>query len=199
MSWSVGAATLPKSGQTVPGDAAWVWSNDDKVRVVVVDGVGHGLRASFVLQKIQKSNVLQVNTDMAVLLSRMNTVLSGTIGAVCLIVDLFEGSEFVHLEYAGVGNVRFWTQSTVGKALEGRPGVLGQRFPRRIDVQHIPLDKGERIFIATDGVRTAAERQSRHLPLECNSMVHVHSLLHDHHNPSDDGTLVVICHTSEKS
>lgn len=197
MPWSVGAATLPKQGQSVPGDAAWTWSDESWTRVVVVDGVGHGRRAALALQQLQTSEALQPATDIAHLLHNMHAALQGTIGAACMVADAHFLDGSIHLRCAGVGNVRLWTQRSIGASFEGRPGVLGQRFPNRIDVRSCTLGADERIFLATDGVQQNVEPESRLLPLDCMSLNHVHTLLHAHHNPADDGTLVVLCHCKE--
>lgn len=193
MAWSVGAATLPKRGQAIPGDAAWTWTAETQARVVVADGVGHGRRAAAVLESLQRSGVLGPSTDPEELLRRMHAVLQGSIGAVCMVVDVSVGPGRTHVRWSGVGNVRLWTQHAVNQPVEGRPGVVGQRLPHRLEVRDLTMTGRERIFVATDGVRRSVEAASRQLPRSCDSLDHVHSLLHAHHNPSDDGTLVVLC------
>jgi hypothetical protein len=191
--WSVGAATVPAIGCAVPGDAAWTWTGAQGARAVVVDGTGHGDRAARACHTLQDSGVLDPDTELQELLRRMHTALASTIGAAAMVADVTDTPEGALLRFAGVGNVRLWSSISLRVPWEGRPGQLGHRFPRRVDVQEVYLQPGERVFLATDGVRSAVHGESRALPPGCASTAFAHALLHGNHNSRDDGTVVLLC------
>lgn len=193
LGWSVGAATVPAIGCAVPGDAAWTWSGARGARAVVVDGTGHGERAALACHTLQDSGVLDSQTEVEELLRRMHRVLGSTIGAAAMVADVQDTPEGALLRFAGVGNVRLWSGVSLRVPWEGRPGQLGHRFPRRLDVHELRLHPGERVYIATDGVRSTVHGESRALPSGCASTAFAHALLHGNHNHRDDGTVVLLC------
>src|SRR5262249_13366746 len=49
--FQVGAVSVPKSGETVCGDAWWAEPDGPRVRVLVADGLGHGVEAARAAQE----------------------------------------------------------------------------------------------------------------------------------------------------
>ena len=191
--WVSGAATLPAFGCVVSGDAAWTWVKGERARAVVVDATGHGVRAAEACERLSASGVVGEPAERVQLLRRMHEVLAGTVGAAALVADVQQVPRGAVLRYAGVGNVRLWTQHAIRVPKTGRPGQLGHRLPRVIADHEVLLGGSECVFIATDGVRSSVlETEEVTTPVSA-PLALAKSLLHHHQNGLDDATIALIC------
>jgi hypothetical protein len=153
LAWAQAGRSLP--GQEVSGDAAWVEENGTKVRVAVLDGLGHGPEAhaasALALERLPQLRALSLEAafqtlDQALLRSR---------GAALSMADL--DLEAGHLRWAGVGNVE-------GVLLKGKDpgrlrerlllqsGIVGCRLPS-VRPREIPLEAGDCLLFHSDGIR----------------------------------------------
>lgn len=98
-----GAVSLPAPGESVCGDSWYIDLNDDQLRVLVVDGLGHGPDAATAADAAV--NLFQQSSGLGpkdfILQAHGN--LSGTRGAALAVANLALSSD--RLRYAGVGNI----------------------------------------------------------------------------------------------
>lgn len=99
-----GVVCVPKLGQTASGDSWAVTQDGSQLRLMVVDGLGHGLGASQAAQTAvetfeRRSPTLSIET----LMQDIHASLQQTRGAVLSIADIAPHEH--KMTYAGVGNI----------------------------------------------------------------------------------------------
>jgi negative regulator of sigma-B (phosphoserine phosphatase) len=153
--WAV--ASRPMQGQDVCGDVATVHLSDSRCVLAVIDGLGHGpeaARAATLAAEVVEQHQSEP-PDALLSLSHRQLRYSRGAAATVAIIDRPSGT----LDWLGVGNV----DGVVVRADEDarprthgvflRGGVLGDRMPRLHRPEPTPLEDGDCILIATDGVR----------------------------------------------
>jgi len=95
------------------------------------------------------------------------------------------------LSWVGLGDVEAVVHSLRGKRRESLPlmsGVLGDRLPR-LRVQVVPLEQGDVVVLATDGIRRTftEERVLQKTPL-----VAAEQILERHGRKTDDALVLVL-------
>ena len=189
---AIGAATRPYPGQRRNGDG---WSIDRIgriVRVVVLDGLGHGPPAAdatdTALAAIARSQI----TDPVELLGHIDHALAATRGAAATVVclDLAAGTAAL----AGVGNVgAVIDDGAESVTVVPRFGVLGSRSrlagARSQQARWIP---GARLVLHTDGISDKWRADRRRGTLRRSPGLIAGRMLRDHARRSDDATVLVI-------
>jgi phosphoserine phosphatase RsbX len=188
--WAV--ASRPMRGQTVCGDMATVHLSDVRCVLAVIDGLGHGPEAARAAGLAAEVIEKHPNEAPDALLSLSHRSLTTSRGAAVTVavIDRATGT----LDWLGVGNV---AGVMVRAAEDARPrthgvflrgGVLGERMPRLHRPEPMHLEDGDRIVIATDGVRgdLAAAGQT-----DLDVDVLAQRILDDYGIPDDDALVFV--------
>lgn len=191
LEWAV--ASRPASGEIACGDVAQVTMGPTRGVLAVVDGLGHGpdaARAATLAAKIVEHH----QTDgPGALLTAIHEGLAESRGAAATVavVDADEG----RLDWLGVGNVDGVVvhpggplTRTHGVFLAG--GVLGDRLPALHRSEPVWLQAGDRIVLATDGVRGDLAVAAR---ADLRVDVLARRILAQHAVPEDDA-LVLVAH-----
>lgn len=151
-SLSSSATVRPYPGEKVSGDAAFVLHRDDRMLVVVCDGLGHGRSAHEASQIITSWVGAQSSTDVADLAAGLHTKLRGTIGAAIGIGCISHSDKAVR--FVGVGNTVARILGKRTRTLISRPGTLGIAM-RSIHVQSDTLEVGDVLILHSDGVSSS--------------------------------------------
>ena len=125
-----GAVGVPMLGGDVSGDAYAVHEAPGRSRILVVDGVGHGLHAFDAAQKAIGGFHRMSDEGPASLLQALDQDLRGTRGVAAVTVDISWPDREVR--YAGVGNIAgmLLPPGEKGTGLVSHPGTLGQATGR---------------------------------------------------------------------
>jgi serine phosphatase RsbU (regulator of sigma subunit) len=187
---AVAGASRPYPGEAANGDAWGVHWHDDRCRIAVVDGLGHGepaaAAASLAIATLEAEPALGPEPA----LRACHAALTGSRGAVISIaqIDLATRS----LIYAGVGNVeaRLY-QGGRSERPVGYRGFLGGAVVPRIRSFTLPLDTDWLLLLYTDGIRDRFELDSmpRTGPEALQAIAD--TLLAQWARPTDDATVVV--------
>jgi phosphoserine phosphatase RsbX len=159
LEWGVAART--RLGEVTAGDRAFVTPLDGGTLGAVVDGLGHGpeaARAASIGGRILRQ---PLDRDLVALAGRCHEALRGTRGA-ALSLALVSASERA-LTWLGVGGIEgrvFRSRRPRQALLSVASGVLGHRLPP-LRPQRLPLDPGDVIVLATDGVERHFDRALR--------------------------------------
>lgn len=139
----------PHPQEVVSGDAWIALSRDNSMRIVVVDGAGHGehaaAAASLALQSLGES----LGEPLPGALERCHKALRGSRGAAVSVVDITDD----RLDFAGVGNVDCrvvtpWSQ----QRLTPQRGIMGVILPT-IRPLTIPVESAEwAVVMTSDGI-----------------------------------------------
>jgi negative regulator of sigma-B (phosphoserine phosphatase) len=151
-----GVAGLAHEGEGRSGDVAVFAPSRRGGVVAVIDGLGHGDPAADAAEAAAEILRAEVERPPQELLQRCHDQLRRTRGAVMTLAwfDLEERS----MTWTGVGNVeaRFVRAGDSGDARHASPvvlgGVVGFNLPH-VRLGTIPLEPGDAVVLATDGVR----------------------------------------------
>jgi negative regulator of sigma-B (phosphoserine phosphatase) len=151
-----GVAGLTHVGEGRSGDVALFAASERGGLVAVIDGLGHGDAAADAAEAAAEILRRDVELPPQQLLERCHEALRRTRGAVMTLAwfDL----EARSMAWTGVGNVeaRFVRAGDRGDARHPSPvvlgGVVGYNLPQ-VRMGSIPLEPGDAVVLATDGVR----------------------------------------------
>jgi negative regulator of sigma-B (phosphoserine phosphatase) len=148
-----GVAVLAYEGEHRSGDVAVFAPSQAGGLVAVIDGLGHGDPAADAAETA--ADVLRAGADAPPqeLLERCHTELRNTRGAVITLAWFDLGRRT--MAWTGVGNVEARFVRARGDARHPSPvvlgGVVGYNLPR-VRVGTLPLEPGDAVVLATDGV-----------------------------------------------
>jgi serine/threonine protein phosphatase PrpC len=156
-----GAAGKALAGEVESGDRFLVEPLPDRVLVAVMDGLGHGVEASYAAQKAVNTLRENASEPVSTLVRRCHEALRGTRG-VALSLAVFDAGGQT-LTWLGVGNVegallrreKTGPQETLlppRETLMQRGGVVGYQLPHLREVS-FPISPGDLLLLTTDGVR----------------------------------------------
>ena len=150
-----GIAAAAVEGQSESGDIHVMQYVGDCLLLAAIDGIGHGDNAA--AAALAASSVLKSNPSerLETLMQMCHHVLRSTRGAVMSLASIFP--RLGQMRWLGVGNVQGMVQragaakGTVQEVLLLRAGVLGSQLPS-LQAATVPLQTGDRIIFATDGI-----------------------------------------------
>jgi len=187
-----GVAGQAHEGHDRSGDVALFAASAGGGLVAVIDGLGHGDAAADAAEAAAEVLREHVEDPPQELLERCHRALRRTRGAVMTLAwfDLQART----MAWTGVGNVeaRFVRAGDRGEARHASPvvlgGVLGYNLPR-VRIGTIPLEPGDAVVLATDGV---AADYSVSLEPRVGAQQLAERVLDRHGKGTDDALVVVV-------
>ena len=147
----LGVVSLPVRGEEVSGDDWGIKQRWDSIRMLVVDGLGHGAIAAHAA--IEAARIFQetpANENLKSLLEGMHLALRSTRGAAAGIADL--DSVRGQVRYAAVGNISAAVLAPDSlKNLMYQNGTLGHEMRTVREVSY-PLSAGATVLLHSDGL-----------------------------------------------
>ena len=148
----VGAVSLPKRGEEACGDQWHVEvAGDGRTRVLVADGLGHGLHAADASRLAVR--IFRDHPDLgpAPMIDALHAGLRATRGAAVAVAELPAGDG--EARFAGVGNVAGSILGVDGKgrSLVSHNGTAGAEV-RRVQEFAYPWHPGDLLLMHTDGL-----------------------------------------------
>jgi serine phosphatase RsbU (regulator of sigma subunit) len=184
----VAGATRPRPGETANGDGWTVQRVGDRVRVALVDGLGHGPAAAEAAARAIGVLEAQPELDPIRALQECHEALRSGRGAALAVV--FVDAKAGTLSYAGVGNVEArLRQDDRGERLISYRGIIGSTLPT-LRVFERTLISPWLLVLHSDGISSRAELPADALEREPGELAE--ALLAEWARPSDDATIVVI-------
>jgi hypothetical protein len=156
--FEVGYAVRAKLGERVCGDALWVSSEHDEIRVALADGLGYGPHARDAAERLTEYVARSSWQDLRRLLLECDQALHGTRGAA---VALLRISSQGAAEHCGIGNVALSFRGRGAKGAHSRPGFVGGR-PRAVVVDRFMLEPGELLAVYSDGLSSRLRLADEH-------------------------------------
>jgi anti-sigma regulatory factor (Ser/Thr protein kinase) len=149
---TVGAVCATMVGESVPGDACAVADFNGKTRILVADGLGHGVDAEAASAKAVEVFATERTTTISELLEDIHLALRSTRGAAVSIaeIDVAGGG----LRYVGIGNISATIKSPSGtRSLVSHNGIVGHTI-QRIQEFAYELPSGALLVMHSDGIRS---------------------------------------------
>jgi hypothetical protein len=147
---TIAVATRPYIGEVENGDLAQVDWSDDRCRIAVIDGLGHGAQAA--ADAAQAAAVLHQHPELlpSDALNLCHRALRGRRGAAMSVATIDLGR--YRLFFAGIGNVeaRLYRDSQVERLISYR-GIVGMTM-RTVRIFEYELESAWSLVLHTDGV-----------------------------------------------
>jgi anti-sigma regulatory factor (Ser/Thr protein kinase) len=186
---TMGAICVPIAGEQVSGDRWAIQRMGGRLRVVVVDGLGHGRPAAIAARTAAEAFQAGCRSALKELLESVHQALRGTRGAAVAIAELdgYGGQ----LRFAGLGNVSATLIQEKRNGLASVNGTAGAE-ERHVRVFDYALAPGALLILHSDGLNTrwtldgVPELRNKHPSLACGL------LFRDHARPRDDATVLAI-------
>lgn len=186
-----GAISLPYPGEQVCGDA-WAWrTSRGRCRLMIADGLGHGLLASNAARAAADMVTDDRVPETLALMEAMHSKLRPTRGAAVAIADMdFAAAE---LTFVGVGNIAgsILHESGARRQMVSMNGTVGHQMPRA-QIYRYPLPAHSMVILQSDGLTTHWGFEKYPGLLACDTTVIAAVLMRDFRRSRDDATLVVV-------
>jgi anti-sigma regulatory factor (Ser/Thr protein kinase) len=189
--YDVGAVQLAKFGEDVCGDD-WDWRlRDDRLAVMVADGLGHGSAAHDASRAAVATFQREHELSPARVIEDVHGALRATRGAAVamIAVDLDRGVA----RYAGVGNIAAVIINANGtrQSLISQNGTAGHTIPR-IQEYNYPVAGGATLIMYSDGLGTHWDLAAYPGLLSRHPSIIAAVLYRDFSRKRDDVTVVVL-------
>ncbi|GAA0896811.1 ATP-binding protein [Virgisporangium ochraceum] len=171
-------------GIVEPCGDGWAYSDEDGVfTLAVVDGLGHGMKASLAAD----AALAEFGTDLEQFVPRANARMRDTRGAAVTLCQIADGT----LRYIAIGNVYGRVVTPEGsRGLVTHGGTLGLHLePPRSRISALPFPAGASLVLWTDGLSSRVSPDPRLLTHD--PAVVAAALHRDHTRNRDDATVVV--------
>ncbi|WP_438020801.1 SpoIIE family protein phosphatase [Sorangium sp. So ce315] len=183
MKIAVEYAILPKDGERVSGDAAFVRAAEDGCLFAVIDALGHGEHAAAVSSvALEALAASPPGEDVRAVIDRVHARLRGTRGAAGMICRFRDG----RLRGCGIGNVELASHGTRVQWLQS-PGILGASLGK-VRIFDAQLAPGDRLAVFSDGV---SPRFDLSLFRGMKAAEVCRTLMNRHRRSHDDSTVLI--------
>lgn len=191
--FDIGAVQLPHPGEVQSGDDWAALLGEHRLRLTVIDGLGHGPGAYEAAQMGLKAFAASPHLTPPELLQRMHEALRLSRGAVAAVAEL--DLQACELRYAGVGNIGGLLLEGEGRrGLLSHNGTLGQSIRRTAPV-HLPWSQGSTLVLHSDGLTSSWNLHQWPGLQRRRSAVIAGLLAREYRRPHDDLTVVVVRET----
>ncbi|ULH17499.1 SpoIIE family protein phosphatase (plasmid) [Deinococcus sp. KNUC1210] len=189
-SFDIGAVQTTYPGETVCGDD-WTFSaGQTMLKLMVVDGLGHGLSAHEAARAAVAAFPHSSHLRPAETLTHIHQALRSTRGAVGAVaaIDVSAGT----VQFAGVGNLSgVVLDAAQRRGLLSHNGTLGQET-RTVQTQEVPWTPSSVLVVHTDGLTNRWDVSSAPGLLRRRAAVIAGVLYRDYARERDDATVVVV-------
>lgn len=181
----VGFFSLPCLGEVECGDDCYIRREPDRVFLALIDAAGHGASAREMADLVRKTlDRMPPCAELGHCLAQLHEHLRGTRGAAVALVGLRSVEDRWVGSYVAVGDL---VLCVVGERIRRLPvsdGIVGMAVHSK-PVFPLELHRGERLLMASDGIRPGFESELAmgRLPLQplelARKVVFEHQLEHD--------------------
>ena len=189
-SLDLGVVSVPYPGETECGDGWSVMSRPTVLRMLVVDGLGHGVSAAEAARAAVDAFQFGRDDTPTASMARIHDGLRHTRGAAAAVgeVDLSGGV----VTFCGVGNIAGLIASGDGERhLVTHNGTVGHDA-RRMQLFSYPWPKGSMLLLHSDGLGTHWRTGDYPGLLTCHPAVAAAVLYRDFRRRRDDATVLVV-------
>ncbi|GAB2727182.1 SpoIIE family protein phosphatase [Streptomyces bullii] len=146
-----GGVNVPFAGAAYSGDA-WAWVRDeDRVTLMMADGLGHGPEAARASTAAVEALHRSAHLTPAESLRQLHSALGGTRGAAVAVAQLDTRAR--RLRFAGVGNIGArLRQDGTWRSLLSRPGIVGVHRPTTLREEEVAWADDRMLILHTDGL-----------------------------------------------
>jgi anti-sigma regulatory factor (Ser/Thr protein kinase) len=187
----INALLLPKNGEELCGDGWKFFRQGASLKIIALDGLGHGPEAHKASEKAEKEFIGLKNATPSDTIRILHRNLRDTRGAVGMILHFDTVSNLI--SYAGLGNVsakKINHEST--KNLVSYNGIIGHTIPNTINSNTITWHPNDTLIIYSDGLKSRWDLMQLPNILQYDGSVIAAALYKDHSRQTDDLLIIVI-------
>jgi anti-sigma regulatory factor (Ser/Thr protein kinase) len=197
LDYDLGVINLPKKGEYISGDSWAIKYFNNKIRIIVADGLGHGPLAADASKAIINS-FLRSKEEYSIdtLLNNIHLEVKRTRGAAAAISEILPSDNI--LNYCGIGNINsvsFFNHES--KSLLSHNGIVGHDIRKIVRVTH-PWNVNSTLIMHSDGLSSRWSLSSYPGLLTKPSPLIASVLYRDFSRGNDDSTIVVFKQKSLK-
>lgn len=186
---NVGVISVPKPGETICGDG---WAIDDghnHTKLLVVDGLGHGLLAADVSHAAIRAFHMNSDLGPSEILKAIHEALFGSRGAAVAITEIDQVSRIIR--FAGVGNISGALLSLTGiKKMVSQSGIVGADIRKIQEFTYALPDKAI-LLMHSDGLQDRCNFDRYPGILTRHPSIIAGVFYRDHFRASDDATVLI--------
>jgi anti-sigma regulatory factor (Ser/Thr protein kinase) len=187
----VRSVILPKPGEKACGDGMYSDVSASHVRVLLGDGLGHGPEAAKAVETAGEAFLACRETNPAEIIRVLNSAVKKTRGLVgtVAVLDIQE----MKWRLCGVGNIMTRIVSPAGSRNHSSyNGIIGLNVPSTLNAQETAYEKGQQLFMCSDGLKTRWEVTRHPAILRNDPSISAAILVKDFSRNTDDMSAVVI-------
>ena len=187
--YDVGAVCVPKTGETVCGDAWGAQFAERGATFVLADGLGHGPDASRASALAVDALQRRAGEKPERLMDRVHAALKPTRGAAVALIH--HDVEAAEAAFCGVGNVAAWLiDAATRRAMVSTNGIVGHNVARLREFRY-PWKHGALLVAHTDGIDTHWDLAAYPGLSDCHPSIIAAMLLRQHSRGRDDAGVLV--------
>ncbi|GAB2684696.1 serine/threonine protein kinase [Mucilaginibacter koreensis] len=191
-SFEIKPLVVAKTGETVSGDATYFKSDGKTVKLLVADGLGHGIEANNAVNEAVaafKQCPYDSPVDILRFLHHGIRKTRGMVGNVS-VFDL----ERKTLHIAGIGNIsaKFLHSRGDIKNHISYNGIIGHNIPNTMNSQHFNFADYNLLVLCSDGIKSRWDLSKYTGIFKCDSAVLAAALYKDFSRRNDDTSVVVV-------
>jgi anti-sigma regulatory factor (Ser/Thr protein kinase) len=182
---------LPKTGEELCGDGWKYLKNGTTVKLIALDGLGHGPEAHKASKKAVKEFTVIKDSTPSDTIKILHRRIRDTRGAVGMIVHI---DTYLNLiAYAGLGNISAKNINADNiKNLVSYNGIIGHTIPNTIHSNSIPWQPYDTLIIYSDGLKSRWDFMQLPNILQYDGSVIAAALYKDFSRHTDDLLIIVI-------
>jgi anti-sigma regulatory factor (Ser/Thr protein kinase) len=191
--WDVGAINVPITGETICGDAWATRETPQAIRVMLADGLGHGIYAAEAAQEAVAVFLANAECSPGEVLSRMNSALTKTRGAAAAVVELHPAKGLLTLAGAGNISVRIIDNDGKSRQLASVNGTVGAKL-HKIQEFSAPWTRNSLLIMHSDGLTSHWDAASYPGLLQRHAATIGGVIYRDYSRGRDDATILTVSH-----
>lgn len=144
---------LAKPGEVTSGDGHYIKRTENRIKIMLADGLGHGPEANFAINEAARAFKQCPANSPVEMIRYLHTSVRKTRGLVATIVVI--DLETKQLRIAGVGNIATKLVGTVlSKTHLAYNGIIGHNIPNTMNDQVLALSEYSQLVMCSDGMRS---------------------------------------------
>lgn len=183
--------TIPKPGETVSGDGSIYTQNADYFKLLVADGLGHGVEANKAIIEARKAFITCKESDPVEIIRFIHQSIKKTRGAVGTVV-VYDFKKKIW-KIAGIGNISTGMSNYQGvRNLMSYNGIIGHNIPTTMSSQEISTNDFQQAILCSDGLKTRWDA-TKYVGINKHDLSFLAAALYKDYARKTDDMSVVIC------
>lgn len=181
---------VSKPGETVSGDGCYYEINSDTVKILVADGLGHGIEANKAVNEAVKA-FKEINSDDPTdIIRHLHSSIKKTRGMVGTVI-LYD-IKTKTWKFSGIGNISMKLLSTLNsKNYISYNGIIGHNIPTTMKPQEATHLDYNQMILCSDGIKSRWESSKYPLIHKYDLTILAAALYKDYARKTDDMSVVI--------